>query len=175
MDLWRIYQISSRLEYLMSQVENSIDEETGEIIEKPELWEEIAKLSEEEASFSIELAKEIQNRKAIINKMIEEKRRLASRISENERIVSKLLEILKEMVDKNGGKISADMFTIYNKKFKSINIKNIDAIPNEVNNVKLVETEKKVLKRKIMELIKNGTPITGVEVIEEYKPIIRMK
>ena len=151
---FRIWSIDKR-------IEECIDDETGEVLEE-ELLEELEKNKEElleDAALAIKnLNAELDALKNEIKQMTERKQRAA-------RNIDTLKKVLKESL--NGEKIKTPRVQITYRKSQSVNILNLDKIPEQY-----IKIKKEADKTAIKKALKAGT-VEGAEITSNTSIIIR--
>ena len=162
MNLYEIdYAIQKALE---SALETTVDEETGEIIENNS-FEEVEQLMIERDEKIENIGAYIKNLVAEADALKVEEKSLADRRKAKENKIERLKEYLaNSMLMAGQTKFESAKVALSFRRSTSVNILDLDAVPEEYRKVK---TEISADKTAIGKLLKAGEQIAGTELIEK--------
>ena len=172
---YQLYKISAQIEGLLAEAEGTVNPETGEIEENPEVWERLAEMLEQQEELIEDVVKEVLNRQNLINGLREQEIELARRRHEHERVVERLKGVLLRVAKQKGGKIDAGIYRVYTRRSQRVEIINPEVIPDEVEGVPVVKVERKPIKSAILRLWKQGKAVLGTKLEEKENAIIKIQ
>lgn len=153
--LMRLYELTQNYNNLMELVEN-------DIVTLEEIKDSINQVEGDIKEKCINVCKVLKNNEMLINGIKEEEKRLSNRRkaleNNNQRLKELLIECLNSMPNR---KIKSEIFNIgLQKNPPSVKIVDEEKIPNDYIITKEVSS---IDKKKIIELLKSGEQIEGVE------------
>ena len=172
---YRVHLISQKIAELMSQLDDSVDVETGEIIDKPEIWDQLAELVEKRKSYIEDIVKEVQNRQHLANGLREQELALAKRRRQHEGVIERLKGFLLNLAKQEGGKMEIGMYRLGVRRSKRVEVVDMDALPEQIDGVPLVKVERKPIKSAIMKIWKSGKAVLGTKIVENEGVNIKIK
>lgn len=162
----KLYEIANEYQYLFHEIEDSEGED------KTSLEVRLDEIQAPLENKAVNLAKYINNLRSSVNSIDEEINRLDKMKKSIKRRETSLVDYLQFNMEKCGiEKIESPLFKIqFQKNPCSVQILNVDDIPNEYKRIK---TEVLVDKVKIKNEIKVGVIIPGAELIQSKKLVIK--
>jgi hypothetical protein len=115
---------------------------------------------------SINYAKVIRNKEADSEAIDNEIKRLKSMKDANDRVIDRMKLAVKDAMLASGiDKIESSLFKLSLRRSESVEVVNIDQLPESLVTVKKTVSADKV---KIKEQIKNGIPVQGAVIVENF-------
>jgi len=132
----------------------------------PEL-ESILIINQQELSHkSIDYVKVIRNKEADSEAIENEIKRMKAMKDANDRVVDRMkLAVRDAMLASGIDKIESSLFKLSLRRSESVEVVNIDQLPESLVTVKKTVSADKV---KIKEAIKNGVPVQGAVIVENF-------
>lgn len=132
----------------------------------PEL-ESILIINQQELSHkSIDYVKVIRNKEADSEAIENEIKRMKAMKDANDRVVDRMkLAVRDAMLASGIDKIESSLFKLSLRRSESVEVVNIDQLPESLVTVKKTVSADKV---KIKEAIKNGVPVEGAVIVENF-------
>ena len=132
----------------------------------PELESMLIINQQELSEKSIYFSKEIVNRESNINQRNLEIQRLKEANEKDQRVVDRKKQAIKNaMVSAGIDKIESSLFKLSLRRSEAVEVVNIDQLPESLVTVKRTVSADKV---KIKEAIKNGVPVEGAVIVENF-------
>jgi hypothetical protein len=132
----------------------------------PELESMLIINQQELSEKSIYFSKEIVNRESNINQRNLEIQRLKEANEKDQRVVDRKKQAIKNaMLSAGIDKIESSLFKLSLRRSESVEVVNIDQLPESLVTVKKTVSADKV---KIKEQIKNGVPVEGAVIVENF-------
>ncbi len=115
---------------------------------------------------SIDYAKVIRNKEADSDAIEAEIKRLKAMKDANDRVIDRMKMAVKNAMLASGiDKIESSLFKLSLRRSEAVEVVNIDQLPENLITVKKTVSADKV---KIKEAIKNGLPVEGAVIVENY-------
>jgi len=132
----------------------------------PELESMLIINQQELSEKSIYFSKEIVNRESNINQRNLEIQRLKEANEKDQRVVDRKKQAIKNaMLSAGIDKIESSLFKLSLRRSEAVEVVNIDQLPESLVTVKKTVSADKV---KIKEAIKNGVPVEGAVIVENF-------
>ena len=132
----------------------------------PELESMLIINQQELSEKSMNYAKVIRNKEADSDAIENEIKRLKSMKDANDRVADRMkLAVRDAMLASGIDKIESSLFKLSLRRSESVEVVNIDQLPESLVTVKKTVSADKV---KIKEAIKNGVPVEGAVIVENY-------
>ena len=140
------------------------------LLETEELTSELEAMliinQQELSEKSINYAKVIRNKEADSDAIDNEIKRLKSMKDANDRVIDRMKLAVKDAMLASGiDKIESSLFKLSLRRSESVEVVNIDQLPESLVTVKKTVSADKV---KIKEQIKNGIPVQGAVIVENF-------
>jgi hypothetical protein len=120
---------------------------------------------------SIDYAKVIRNKEADSDAIEVEIKRLKAMKDANDRVIDRMKQVVKDAMLASGiDKIESSLFKLSLRRSESVEVVNIDQLPESLVVVKKTVSPDKV---KIKEQIKNGIPVEGAVIVENFNLTIK--
>jgi len=158
-----LYTLTSEAKMLASLLE------TEELT--PELESMLIINQQELSDKSINYAKVIRNLEADSDAIDNEIKRLKAMKESNDRVIDRMKDAVRNaMVSSGIDKIESSLFKLSLRRSEAVEVVNIDQLPENLVTVKKTVSADKV---KIKEAIKNGIPVEGAVLVENFNLQIR--
>jgi hypothetical protein len=132
----------------------------------PELESMLIINQQELSEKSVNYAKVIRNKEADSVAIENEIKRLKAMMDANDRVVDRMkLAVRDAMLASGIDKIESSLFKLSLRRSEAVEVVNIDQLPESLVTVKKTVSADKV---KIKEAIKNGVPVEGAVIVENF-------
>jgi len=137
----------------------------------PELEAMLVINQQELTQKSIDYVKVIRNKEAYSDAIEAEIKQLKVKKDDNDRVIDRMKLMLKNsMIDSGIDKIESGLFKLSLRRSEAVEVVNIDQLPESLVTVKKTVSADKL---KIKEQIKNGIPVEGAVLVENFNLMIK--